>query len=132
MGLITRRQSDGTVVLSGDTAEARYHIVIRGREIVQANVEVRSEASSEEGDSQAWQAACRRLLHGAVGIAGVTLRIGMAPLEQQRARRAVCEACDLRRNVSCGRLMDLHGPTCGCSIAVKTRAATERCPVGKW
>lgn len=39
-------------------------------------------------------------------------------------RRAICEGCPDRDGKQCGK--------CSCFIVVKTRLATEHCPVGRW
>lgn len=47
--------------------------------------------------------------------------------EQKAARMEICHACEhLKRQPieRCGK--------CGCVIAMKTRFAREKCPLGKW
>ena len=46
----------------------------------------------------------------------------MVPIQQAEARQAICLDCSETKRCF----------ACGCYIGLKTRLATEKCPLGKW
>lgn len=71
-----------------------------------------------------------RIVLNAVNAAGRALAAaasGGALLvdDQERVRRMdICQQCDQWRGGTCAE--------CGCKCRLKTRLATESCPIGKW
>ena len=64
------------------------------------------------------------MARGAVKILKSEMGIGIVDEESIKARRALCEACDMWDHGRCTK--------CGCFTYAKTRLTHERCPLGKW
>lgn len=65
----------------------------------------------------------------AANLAGAVVRfvasgLEQATPEQQAERAAVCRGCEEFKDGRCRH--------CGCHLALKIRAASEHCPLGKW
>jgi len=52
------------------------------------------------------------------------LKNNLTEVETKNARREICNTCDKRRGIVCGR--------CGCFIRAKTAWNNEICPDKKW
>jgi hypothetical protein len=91
-----------------------------------------------------------RPLHACVSLIKVSLSLDRAPDAAIAARRDICRACPhatrkkeflnrpsrgLTTLSRCGKLTEALKPgsiPCGCFIALKTRLASESCPLGRW
>ncbi len=75
---------------------------------------------------------CASCLKGAVGIAKSVVGVDRAPSAEVVRRLAVCGACE--QGVPCKRDSSraCRCSVCRCALSLKTRVASERCPLGRW
>ena len=75
----------------------------------------------------------QRIVHGAVGLAKVALRLDLAAPEVIRDRRDACRLCphSTKRERN-GITLVSRCLKCQCLIGPKSRLASEECPVGRW
>lgn len=75
---------------------------------------------------------CRACIKGAVGAAKGIAGIDRVPSAEVVRRLSICDECE--HGVPCARDSSrvFRCSVCRCVLALKTRLAGERCPVGRW
>jgi len=85
------------------------------------------------------QGIINTVMHGAVGLSKVALRVGITDQETIQKRRDICRFCEFSSKNKNPKFDSTNGLTnmstcskCHCNIRMKTQLTTEKCCENKW